>query len=287
LGLALSLYTTIEITERTDESLIVEPEGEGAGQVSIGLRHPVVLSLIRMFQQLERAPLGINIKIDNRIPLKSGLGAESAFLVAGVIVANNLMGNPYSREEALQVAARFSKQVNGTYHADGALTAVLGGLTASAMQGERLIYRSLPIAPLKVVVVLPEMDDFGHSISSPERVPMQDAIYNLSRMPLLVSALQEGDLNLLAQVLDDKLHAPTLIPAITGYREVVQAAKDEGALAVTVSGDGPALLAFAEDKHDKIAKAMEEAFLDEDLKSRSWVLPVDTQGVVLSVMQSS
>jgi homoserine kinase len=116
---------------------------------------------------------------------------------------------------------------------------------------------------------------------------MQDAIYNLSRMPLLVSALQEGDLNLLAQVLDDKLHAPTLIPAITGYREVVQAAKDEGALAVTVSGDGPALLAFAEDKHDKIAKAMEEAFLDEDLKSRSWVLPVDTQGVVLSVMQSS
>jgi homoserine kinase len=130
------------------------------------------------------------------------------------------------------------------------------------------------------------MDDFGHSISSPERVPMQDAIYNLSRMPLLVSALQEGDLNLLAQVLDDKLHAPTLIPAIIGYREVVQAAKDEGALAVTVSGDGPALLAFTEDKHDKIAKAMEEAFLDEDVKSRSWVLPVDTQGVVLSVMQS-
>jgi homoserine kinase len=99
LGLALGLHTIVEITERTDDKLNVETAGEDAGRYAVGLRHPVVLGLIRIFQRLENTVLGLNIRIDNRIPHAAGLGVEAAYLIAGIIGANNLLGNTYKRED--------------------------------------------------------------------------------------------------------------------------------------------------------------------------------------------
>jgi len=53
LGLAVGLYTTVEISERADNQLIVDATGEGAGHYSTGLRHPVTLALMRIFQQVQ------------------------------------------------------------------------------------------------------------------------------------------------------------------------------------------------------------------------------------------
>jgi homoserine kinase len=286
LGLALSLYSSVEIKERTDESLVVETEGEGAGRYSIGLRHPVMLAMMRMFQHVERAPLGINVKVSNAIPLGSGLGAEAAFMVAGVIGANNLMGSPYPREQLLETAARILLRPNGDVSANRAITPILGGLTASILNGNRLIYRALPLTSLRVVVVLPELDNYARPAIS-ERIPATDMLSNINRVPLLTEALRTGDVNLLAQVLDDKVHAPLLSNAIPGYKQAVEAGKQAGAPAVIVCGDGPALLAFADGKPEKINEAMQEAFQDAEVKARGWVLPMDTQGVVISVMQSA
>lgn len=283
LGLALGLYISIEISERLDETLLVETDGEGAGRYSIGLRHPVVLSLSRMFQRLERAPLGVSVKINNQIPLDSGMGVEAAFIVAGMIGANNLLGSVYKREEIMDIAARSMPRPS----VDNIVTSVLGGLTASFMNEQDLIYRALPVSTLKVVVVLPEVEDYRANTALPENIPVKDAAYNLGLLPLLLNALKDGDFRLLAQTLDDKLRLPYFLPAIRGYAHVSDAAKQAGAAVITLCGDGPALLAFAEDKHEKISKAMQEAFLDEGLKSRGWVLPIDTQGVVISAMQSS
>jgi homoserine kinase len=284
IGLALGLYTSVEVSKRTDEALVVETEGEGAGRFSIGLRHPVMLALIRMFQHLEQAPLGVTVKVNNQIPLVSGLGAEAAFLVAGVIGANNLMGSIYDREQLLSIAAQMNATSIST--PNEVITPVLGGLTASVMNSHTLIYRSLPLTSFKVVVVLPEVENYPRPVVA-ERVPLQDMVHNLNRVPLLLDALRNGDLTLLAQVLDDKLRAPLLTPNIPRYAEVAESARRAGALAVTVSGDGPALLAFAANKHEKVVDAMREAFKNAGMKARGWVLPVDTQGIVISVMQSA
>jgi homoserine kinase len=279
LGLALSLYTTIEVSPRSDESLIVEPHGEGAGHYPVGLRHPVVLALMRVFQRLERAPLGIHIRVDNTIPLASGLGAETAFLLAGVIGANNLMHNPYRRDRVLQIAAQISRP-------DSAVTAMLGGLTASILEDDALNYRTLPVQQLKIVVVLPQFERYVRP-GPVERVPMTGAVYNISRVPLLIDAMRQGDLPLIAASINDYIQTPRIIPQITGYNHVVERAKEAGAVTVTVAGDGPALMAFAEDEHEDIAAAMRAAFGDAGVEARSWVLPIDTQGVVISVLQSS
>jgi homoserine kinase len=109
---------------------------------------------------------------------------------------------------------------------------------------------------------------------------------NLNHLPLMMEAFREGNLKLLEQVMDDRLAAPAYRPLITGYEAVVEAARREGAKAVILSGTGPALVAFAANGHQAVAEAMVAAFGSAGVKARSWVLTVDTQGVVVSVAQS-
>jgi homoserine kinase len=284
LGLALSLHTVIEVSQRTDSQLIVDAEGEGSGRYSIGLRHPVVLAMMRVFQKLERAPIGVNIRITNQIPVNSGLGAEAAFLVAGVIGAHNLLGSTFARAEILQAAAQISHG-----QTSGVVTTLMGGLTAGVLDGDTLIYRAIPIQGFKVIVVVPDIEGYAEKARAavPERVTLADAIHNLSRVPLLTEGLRAGDLKLVGRVLDDKLLTPALSTRIPGYPHVVEIARRAGASAVTISGDGPALVAFAERDHERISEVMVAAFANADVQARAWVLPVDTQGIVISAVQSA
>ena len=283
LGLAIGLRAQIEIIERPDQQLIVDTAGEGAGHYSIGLSHPVALAMMRVFQRMERAPLGVHIRVDNQIPLESGLGAEGAFTIAGVIGANNLLGNPFNREQVLEIAAQISRRPPGI------VAAMLGGLASGALDGDRLSYRALPITAFRTVIVLPELDDYPRDPAAilPERVQMADALHNLARLPLLIDGLRSGDLKLAARTLDDRLRQPFLRRHITGYSSVAEIAGRAGALALTISGRGPALLALTEANHDRLAEALVMAFDQAGVRARAWVLPVDTQGIVISVVRSA
>jgi homoserine kinase len=280
LGLALALHATVEIIERGDDRFTVETSGEGAGSYSTGLRHPVILGLTRVFQTLERAPTGLTIRVDSRIPLSSGLGAEAAFVIAGVIGANNLFGSPFNLDQVLTLAAQACRR------SDHAVTAILGGLTVSLLDGETLVYRPLPIQSMYTVVALPELDPPDQRPPPPDRASTADALFNLARLPLLIEALRSGDLALLASSLEDRLFAPARRALIPGYEQVVRTAKEGGASAVALCGGGPALIAFASTRHRQLADLMVTAFAEVDIRARAWVVPVDTQGVILSVAES-
>lgn len=280
LGLAVSLYTHVEITPRRDEQLIVETSGEGAGQYAIGLRHPVALGLMRVFQKVESAPPGITIKISNDIPPNSGLGAEAAFMVAGVIAGNNLMGSHFSRQEVIEMVARFTGQP------DNAITSVLGGLTASLTDGNGLTYRSLPLTPFRLILAVPEVNQHQPP-ASPERLTTADVFDTVRRLPLVIEALREGNLKLLAQVINSPLMRQETISRIPGYAHVAEVARLAGALATTTSGGGPAMVFLAEKAHDRIAEVIETAFKNLNIRARVYVVPLDTQGVVISMMQTT
>lgn len=283
IGLGIGMYTTVEISERTDTLLNVETHGEDAGRYSLGLRHPVVLGMSRLFQKLEKTVPGLNILVENRIPAALGLGVETAFVVAGLVAANNLFGNPYSRNDVLNLATRL------TGRADQAVTTMIGGLTTSAIIDDKLIYRSLPVAAQKLVITLPQLPDYVERTRRilPDRVPMRDALHNLSRLPLLLEAFRSGDMAFAGQVIEDKLFAPYRLAHIPNIEDIAHVAKLNGAAAITLCGSGPALLTFAKDNHAKIAAVMVSGFEDVGIKAQSWVLPIDTQGLIVSVAQSS
>ena len=71
-----------------------------------------------------------------------------------------------------------------------------------------------------------------------------DAIFNISRTPLVIEALRSGDLDLLRKVMDDKIHQPYRLELISAGVKAYQVAKEFGAVAL--SGAGPSLICFVE-----------------------------------------
>jgi hypothetical protein len=150
-----------------------------------------------------------------------------------------------------------------------------------------LVYKSVTIKPLQVIVALPDVSlSTGAARDAlPKEVSLKDVAQNVGRAALVVQALLEGDYALLGEAMRDRLHEPYRKKLIPGFDEASQAARSKGASAVAISGAGPALVALAEEEHDRIARAMAQAFKEATGKpARTWILPVDTQGIAISEM---
>jgi homoserine kinase len=278
MALALGMYNVVELSE-IDHGLEFDLQGEGVNSLARDAGNMVVQAAKSVFRRAGRAPGGLYVRLENNIPPGSGMGSSAAALLGGVVAANIILGNPLQRDEMLQVA------IDLEGHANSIVAALCGGLVASSYEKGRLVYASLPVAPMHVVVVLPDVKISGARSRVPQSVALADAVFNIGRSALVMHALGTGDFDLLSAALADRLHEPTQREWIPGFEKAVEAARLYGASAVAVSGSGPALIAFAPDDHEAIAKAMERALhAATQAEVRSWILPVDTQGISISEM---
>lgn len=282
LGLALNLRNTIEMNLRPDDQLTVEVRGEGEGVLPTDFYNPVMQGAIKLFQQLEQAPAGLGVRCTNVIPLDVGLSSRATQVVGGLVGANNLLGSPFSHEQLIPMAAELTGQP------ESVVTTMRGGLGLCSQGTDgSIIYRAIEIAPLRVVIALPDAPNYVHLRREdlPPRVLLADAVQNVGNTALLIEALREGDFNLLRETLTDRLHEPHRRDSIPAFYEVERAARAAGAIGVTLCGAGPAILAFATANHPAIADAIQTAFQAAGVASRTWSVGVDSQGVVISVVQ--
>lgn len=280
LGLALSLHVHIEMTTRSDGELTITLLGEGKDSLPTNFRNPVLKAAARLFQLREAAPAGLNIVIENRIPLGVGLDAEAALLIGGLVAANNVIDGGFDQHDIINLA-----QEIGISHIS-ALTAVLGGLNICLDDGERF-HKSLEPPPLKIVLVAPRLPDYAALTQNlmPQTVSLRDAAFNIGRSIFLIDALMAGDFDMLSSAIQDHLYQEAFIAQIPGYAQAVEAAKASGAAAVTLASTGPGVIAFAPYNHALIADAMSQAFQQAGVSEcRTWTLGIDGQGVTVSVV---
>lgn len=273
LGLALGLYNTLEVSRR-EEGLLVSVEGEGRGTIALDQTNLMVAAMQRLFAEAGEPMPGLHLRQHNCIPVGSGLGSSAAAALAGLLAANRLLGDRLSTEALLDLAVR----IEG--HPDNMAPALYGGLVLAIRSAKGLVVEPLPVADLRVVVVLPafRLATVEARAALPASVPLADAVYNAGRVGLLVRALQTGDLHKLGLAMDDRLHQPFRTPLVPGMAQAFAAARAAGAQGVALSGAGPSLVAFAAQGHAALAAAMQQAFAEAGLESRVWVLGVDRQG---------
>jgi homoserine kinase len=279
LGLALDLWNEAEMSLQ-GETLRLSNAGEGQN-IPVDERNMVVQAF-RFFCD-ERGlpfPRGLVIRCHNRIPLGSGLGSSASAVLIGLLGASTLLGKPLETAEALVMAARMEG------HADNAAAALLGGLTIVAAGRGGWITRRVSIPEQQVALVLPAVHLPTHTARAalPTEVTMQDATFNLSRAVLVVEALRSGDLGLLREAVDDRLHLPYRLPLIPGGQRALEAAYDAGAKAVTISGAGPSLIAFTGGDPAPVAQAMVAAFATQHVSARPFLLKTTSSGANVSVM---
>ena len=195
LGLALSLYDEITV-ETTESGLIIEVEGEGAGQVPLDSTHLVVRAIERGLEAAGVRAAGLEVRCRNAIPHSRGLGSSAAAVVGGLAAANGLVAQsdstPHVGDELVQLSSEFEG------HPDNAAAAVLGGAVVSWTEGEGPHAALLGRAAAPASRHPPVRGDSRGAVvdrrdqgAAARQVSHVDARFNLSRAALLVVALTE------------------------------------------------------------------------------------------------
>jgi homoserine kinase len=247
LGLALSLSDEI-VVETTDSGLRVIVEGQGAGQVPLGPEHLVVRAIERGLRAAGVSAPGLVVRCRNAIPHSRGLGSSAAAVVGGLAAVNGLVAQtesaPLSEDQLIQLASEFEG------HPDNAAAAVLGGAVVSWIDrtADLPVYSavSLRLHPdIRLFSAIPEerSSTAETRVLLPAQVSHVDATFNVSRAALLVVALTERP-DLLMAATEDMLHQPQRAPAMPTSGEYLRLLRRHR-VAATLSGAGPALLAFS------------------------------------------
>ena len=136
---------------------------------------------------------------------------------------------------------------------------------------------------LLVIVLVPDFE-LPTRISRellPPKISYGDATFNVSRTAYLLSSLLNKDWEGLKIGFQDRLHQPFRKDLVPGMEEVLNEGLRKGACGATLSGAGPTLVAFVNDKNkaEEIGKAMTEKWQSFKVKSTYKVLNVASDGV--------
>jgi homoserine kinase len=247
IGLALSLYDEITV-ETTDSGLIVEVEGEGAGQLALGSEHLVVRAVHRGLCAAGVEAPGLVVRCRNTIPHSRGVGSSAAAVVGGLAAVNGLVtqagSTPLSETELIQLSSEFEG------HPDNAAAVVLGGPVVSWIDSscDPPGFSAVPLRlhpDIHLLLAIPEerSSTAETRVLLPAQVSHADARFNLSRAALLVIALTERP-DLLMPATEDVLHQPqraATMPASAEFLRLLRRCK----VPAVLSGAGPAVIALA------------------------------------------
>ncbi|HUC00470.1 MAG TPA: homoserine kinase [Solirubrobacterales bacterium] len=244
---AVALHLDLEVEETGEFSL--EP---GGLEVSTGRDNLIV----QAFESLHSAD-GISFRLRSEIPLARGLGSSAAAIVAGLFAADHLFELALSREEMLFKASA----IEG--HPDNVAAAIYGGFVVcgSGEGGAPVAARFDPPDGLEGIVVIPpeEVPTKLAREAIPAEVPLGDAVANVAAAAQLVLGLRSADLDLVARGLSDHLHQPRRRHLYPRSMEIVDSARELGALGATISGAGPTVLVWTTwQEAGGVAAALEE-----------------------------
>lgn len=282
LGLALSLYSRVTFT-LYDRAAIDEPllkySGPGAQTTPPKSLGDLVYSLLTEMWRGDKEVLQhLRIAIDSDIPLNAGLGGTSAAIAAALWAANVMHDRVPTQDQLLGEAA----MIEG--HSETLAASLLGGFVICARQlnGTGFITRGhkWPKRWKTIVVVPPMRQETKWSRSLlPKKVAFDDAVFNIQRVAMMVSAVIDEDDKRLIEALADRLHEPYRAERLPHFAEVKKLVEYE-ALGAVLSGAGPSVLVLVHERHHPEVLEMLEGWAETKGPSYQIMnVEVDRQGI--------
>lgn len=266
LGIALTLYNQVWMEE--DDGIFIS--SRDAMPVPTGADNLIYWAAEQLYNECGAKLPGLRIEQQSDIPMTRGLGSSSACIVAGLLGANRLLGNPFDQHELVNLANRLEG------HPDNTTPALLGGLVASAVENRRVYSVSVPVAPkISFAVLIPPFElktEIARGVL-PEQVPRQNAVYNLSRSALMTASLFSGNFENLRVAVQDTLHQPYRAHFIPGMEQVFRLTYELGSYGTYISGAGPSIIAIIPDDEEDDFKTYAIPRLEEK-GIRGWQLKV-------------
>ncbi len=243
LGIALTLYNQVWMEEE-DGVFISSRDGLN---VPTGPDNLIYWAAQRLYDECGAKLPGLRIEQQSDIPMTRGLGSSSACIVAGLMGANRLLGNPFDKHDIVNLANKLEG------HPDNTTPAILGGLVASAVENRRVYSVSVPVAPkISFAVFIPPFElktEVARAVL-PEQVSRANAVYNLSRSALMTASLFSGNFENLRVAVQDTLHQPYRHHFIPGLDQAFRLSYELGSFGTYISGAGPSIISIIPDEEE-------------------------------------
>ena len=239
-ALALNLFLRIKAVRAKQFAITAAGRDQ---QICGQLENHLILTTYREILQAEVKPMiPLSLEITNEFAIGKGCGSSAAARLAGIALAVHFGKLRWNSDRIIGEAARKER------HSDNAAACWMGGVTVSRIvgDGEAQVARFLPRGKWPLLLAIPE-----ESLSTekarevlPRHYSRHDVVSNIQSSMLMLAALFQGNRELLASALNDRIHEPyrsPLCPLLPAMREFP---KERGILGAVLSGAGPSVLMF-------------------------------------------
>jgi homoserine kinase len=251
---ALELWNEVVVEEGGSG---VEIEGEGVDELPRDATH-LTLRAFGLFAPVD----GFRFSFVNRIPLERGLGSSAAAIAMGLVAGAAVSGKTMTPAELLALGV----PIEG--HADNLAAALYGGVClAMKRQGSIHAHRIAADMPVAAILAVPSTRTSTAASRNglPEKVTHADAAHNAASAAMLGASIVSGDVELLRDAFDDRLHEQYRMSNAPLLRSL-RAHAPYGTVGVTLSGSGPSVVVWAEnDRAADVARELEHSLPDDTM----------------------
>lgn len=245
-------------------------------------RNTAGISIQRYLQKIDRTDVGVDLVLTKQMPLGSGLGSSAASAVAGVFAINELLGRPLQTIDLLPFAMEGERIACGSAHADNVGPSLLGGFVVVRSYSPLDVIKLDTPDGMYATLVHPdiEVNTKDARFILKNEVSLKNAIIQMGNVAGLVAGLMKPDYDLISRSMVDVIIEPVRSILIPQFGEVKQAALENGALGCSISGSGPSMFALCRNAEiaQRVAEAMQQAFLAVGITSEAYVSEINRQG---------
>jgi len=273
-GSLLGDVVTVSATPNESSLTVV---GDFADKLPSKKEDNIVWSCLLLFNEqlikAQQTPVSVELTLDKKMPVGSGLGSSACSVVAALAGLNAFYAkyHDFSFDEnvLLKMTGQMEAQISGSLHYDNVAPCYLGGLQLM-VPDENVISRVLPtFDDCYYVMAYPGIEVSTKAARDvlPTSYSRSDVISYGQNLATFVDACHRQDKSQAFSVLTDVVAEPyrtNLLPRYQSSRDFLTA---QGALAVGISGSGPTLFCVSdsEQQAQQFALWLQDNYLQTEL----------------------
>jgi len=284
---AVALDLTLRVRAVRSKRFSIVATGRDSAICSRVENHLILTTYKEVLESEKKRAVPLGLTIENEFPIGKGFGSSAAARLAGIALAVHFGRLRWSSSRIVGEASQRE------HHPDNAAACWMGGVTVARMfgDGEAQVARFVPKGKWPLLLAIPDESLPTEKARAvlPAEYSRADAVANIQNSMLLLAALFQGDRELLASALEDRIHQPyraRLCPLLPAMRDFP--AKD-GVLGVVLSGAGPSVLLFVDPKArpERVKARVEGHLRERGLKAELVLTSIAKRGGEASFLRRS
>lgn len=281
-GIALPLYNIVKTKKTNDGKIVVIIDEKGdVRRFEVDEKNIIFQSFKKFHEKINTQMIGYEVNVETEIPIARGLGSSASVIAGALIGANELNGKPLSEHDLINIAA----SIEG--HPDNTTPALTGGFVVASIEDDgTVLYEKIKWCDdWKISVCIPDyklLTELARSVL-PKEINFKDAVYNIQKSAQLVTAITNGNEDIMRSALKDRIHQPYREKLIPGMVDIIEKLREEqNVLGCVLSGAGPTLAVITKgDNIDNVKQIVHKIWYDLDIKYQIMTFDPTNQGATV------